>query len=141
MIKELQLRVEPQFAYNEQVLKETVSRQCGLDVRTVTAVRTLKKSIDARQRTIFVNLTLRAFINEQPPKDEFERIDYFCRTMREILAFLRELSVNNKREWFLAHKDEYKRAKERFDAFALELLAQIRKFDPAIGDLNRLCKR
>ncbi len=76
MIKELQLRVEPQFAYNEQVLKETVSRQCGLDVRTITAVRTLKKSIDARQRTIFVNLTLRVFINEQPPKDEFTRIEY-----------------------------------------------------------------
>lgn len=76
MIKEVQLRVEPQFAYNEQVLKETVSRQCGLDVRTITAVRTLKKSIDARQRTIFVNLTLRVFINEQPPKDEFTRIDY-----------------------------------------------------------------
>ena len=76
MIKELQLRVEPQFAYNEQALKETVSRQCGLDVRTITAVRTLKKSIDARQRTIFVNLTLRVFVNEQPPRDEFERIDY-----------------------------------------------------------------
>ena len=68
MIKELQLRVEPQFAYNEQVLKETVSRQCGLDVRTITAVRTLKKSIDARQRTIFVNLTLRVFVNEQPQR-------------------------------------------------------------------------
>ncbi len=76
MIKEVQLRVEPQFAYNEQVLKETVSRQCALDVRTINAVRTLKKSIDARQRTIFVNLTLRVFINEQPPKDEFTSIDY-----------------------------------------------------------------
>ena len=76
MIKEVQLRVEPQFAYNEQVLKETVSRQCALDVRTINAVRTLKKSIDARQRTIFVNLTLRIFINEQPPKDEFTSIDY-----------------------------------------------------------------
>ena len=78
MIKELQLRVEPQFAYNEQVLKETVSRQCGLDVRTITitAVRTLKKSIDARQRTIFVNLTLRVFINEQPPKTQYTEIEY-----------------------------------------------------------------
>ena len=56
--------------------------------------------------------------------------------MKEILAFLRELSTNNEREWFMAHKDEYKQAKERFDAFALELLADIRKFDPAIGDLQ-----
>ena len=56
--------------------------------------------------------------------------------MKEILAFLRELSCHNDRNWFLEHKDDYKRAKERFDAFALELLAQIRKFDPAIGDLG-----
>lgn len=56
--------------------------------------------------------------------------------MKEILKFLKELSANNEREWFMAHKDEYKRAKERFDAFALELLGQIRKFDPAIGDLK-----
>ena len=56
--------------------------------------------------------------------------------MKEILAFLRELSCHNDRNWFLEHKDDYKRAKERFDAFALELLAQIRKFDPAIGDLK-----
>lgn len=76
MIKEIQLRVEPKFAYSEQALKETVSRQCAIDIRTITAVRTLKKSIDARQRTIFVNLTLRVFISEQPPHDEFERIDY-----------------------------------------------------------------
>ncbi len=76
MIKELQLRVEPQFAYSEQALKETVSRQCGLDIRTINAVRTLKKSIDARQRTIFVNLTLRVFVNEMPPKDEFTSIQY-----------------------------------------------------------------
>ena len=76
MIREIQLRVEPQFAYCEQVLKETVSRQCGIDLRTITAVRTLKKSIDARQRTIFVNLSIRVFINEQPPTDEFTRIDY-----------------------------------------------------------------
>lgn len=76
MVREIQLRVEPQFAYSEQVLKETVSRQCGIDVRTINAVHTLKKSIDARQRTIFVNLTLRVFVNEMPPQDQFERIDY-----------------------------------------------------------------
>ncbi len=76
MIKEIQLRVEPQFAYNEQVLKETVSRECALDKRTINAVRVLKKSIDARQRTIYVNLTLRVFINEQPPQNEYTSIDY-----------------------------------------------------------------
>jgi len=76
MIREVQLRVEPQFCYNEQTLKETVSRQCTLDARTINAVRILKKSIDARQRTIYVNLTVRVFINEQPTEDIFTSIDY-----------------------------------------------------------------
>ncbi|MBO7260216.1 MAG: FAD-binding protein [Bacteroidaceae bacterium] len=76
MIKEIQIRVEPQFAYNEQVLRETVARQCAIDARTINAVRVLKKSIDARQRTIFVNLSLRIFINEQPTDDGFTRIEY-----------------------------------------------------------------
>ena len=58
-------------------LKQTVSRQCAVDVRTITAVHTLKRSIDARQRTIFVNLTLRVFINEEPPKTQYTAIDYF----------------------------------------------------------------
>lgn len=76
MIDDIQLRVEPQFAYNEQVLKETVARKCALDIRTITAVRTLKRSIDARQRTIFVNLTVRVFVNEEPPHTEFKSIEY-----------------------------------------------------------------
>ncbi|MBO7248063.1 MAG: FAD-binding protein [Bacteroidaceae bacterium] len=76
MIKEIQIRVEPQFAYNEQVLRETVARQCAIDARTINAVRVLKKSIDARQRTIFVNLSLRIFINEQPTDDGFTHIEY-----------------------------------------------------------------
>lgn len=76
MIQEIQLRTEPQFACNEQAIKETVSRQCGFDVRTINAVRVLKKSIDARQRTIFVNLKVRVFINEEPTENEYNRIEY-----------------------------------------------------------------
>ena len=48
----------------------------GFDVRTLTAIRVLKRSIDARQRTIFVNLKVRCYINEQPQQDEFQRTDY-----------------------------------------------------------------
>ena len=67
----------PQFAYNEQVLKQTVSRQCAIDVRTINAIHTLKRSIDARQRTIFINLTLRVFIGEEPPKTQYTPIEYY----------------------------------------------------------------
>ena len=53
MIQELQLRILPEQAANEQSIKQYVAREKGLDVRTIQAVRTLKRSIDARQRTIF----------------------------------------------------------------------------------------
>ncbi len=76
MIREYQLRILPQDAYNEQSIRRYVAREYGFDERTVTAVRVLKRSIDARQRTIFVNLTVRLFINEQPEDDLFPSIHY-----------------------------------------------------------------
>ncbi len=76
MIKELQLRVTPRDGYNEQSIRRYVAREQGWDERTITCVRTLKRSIDARQREVYVNLTVRVFINEQPPVEEFEPIQY-----------------------------------------------------------------
>ena len=76
MITEYQLRLLPQQAANEATIKDFVSRDKGLDVRTITHVRVLRRSIDARQRTIFVNLKVRVYINEQPEDDEYERTDY-----------------------------------------------------------------
>lgn len=76
MIQEYQLRVLPQQAYNEEAIKQYLSRENGLDIRTLNVVRVLKKSIDARQRTIYVNLNVRAYINEYPQDDEFQRTEY-----------------------------------------------------------------
>lgn len=71
MIQEYQVRVQPHVAANEQTLSSWLADEYGFDVRTVTAVRILRRSIDARQRTIFVNLKVRCYINEQPQQDEF----------------------------------------------------------------------
>lgn len=76
MIHEYQLRILPEQAASEQSLKQYISREKGLDVRTINAIRILKRSIDARQRTIYVNLTIRVFVNETPSEEEFERTDY-----------------------------------------------------------------
>ena len=76
MIKEMQLRVTPRDGYNEQSIRRYVAREQGWDERTITCVRTLKRSIDARQRDVYVNLTVRVFINEQPPAEEFEPVAY-----------------------------------------------------------------
>lgn len=76
MIHEYQLRILPEQAASEQSLKQYISREKGLDVRTINAIRILKRSIDARQRTIYVNLTIRVFVNETPSEEEFERTNY-----------------------------------------------------------------
>ena len=71
MTQEYQIRVLPQVAANEQALKAWLADEYGFDVRTLTAVRILRRSIDARQRTIYVNLKVRAYVNEQPQQDEY----------------------------------------------------------------------
>ena len=76
MIQELQLRILPEQAASEQNIKQYVAREKGLDARTIKAVRTLKRSIDARQRTIFINLTVRIYINELPTDDEYVETYY-----------------------------------------------------------------
>jgi hypothetical protein len=73
MTKELQIRVTPQVAYSEQNIADYVSRDIGIDRRTISHVRVLKKSIDARQRQIYVNLTLRIYINEEPSDEAYVR--------------------------------------------------------------------
>lgn len=62
MIQEYQLRVLPEVAANEQRIKEYLIQEKGVSARDITATRILKRSIDARQRTIFVNLTVRAYL-------------------------------------------------------------------------------
>lgn len=76
MIQELQLRILPEEAANEQSLKQVVARHSGASVDTIQAVRILKRSIDARQRTIFVNVKLRVYIHELPEEAEFPSVEY-----------------------------------------------------------------
>lgn len=76
MIQELQLRLLPEQAANEQSIKHYIAREKGLDMRTIHAVRTLKRSIDARQRTVYVNFTVRLYINELPTDNEYVETYY-----------------------------------------------------------------
>lgn len=76
MIQEYQLRVLPEIAANEQRLKEYLIQEKGLNARDITATRILKRSIDARQRTIFVNLTVRTYLNEMPKEKEYQETIY-----------------------------------------------------------------
>ena len=61
MTRELSLRILPQEAYNEQSIMAYLQQKEGIKAQ---AIRVLKRSIDARQRTIYVNLTVRIYVNE-----------------------------------------------------------------------------
>ena len=76
MIQEYQIRILPEQAANEEGIKRYLAKEKGLDARTLNKVRVLKRSIDARQRTIFVNLKVRAYINEMPQDDQYVHTEY-----------------------------------------------------------------
>ena len=76
MTQEYQLRILPEIAANEQRLKSYLAQEKGLNLRDIQATRILKRSIDARQRTIVINLKVRVYINELPKEDEYEHTVY-----------------------------------------------------------------
>ena len=76
MIQEYHIRILPEQAANEEGIKRYLAKETGLDARTLNKVRVLKRSIDARQRTIFVNLKVRTYINEMPQDDQYVHTEY-----------------------------------------------------------------
>ena len=76
MIQEYQIRVLPQIATSESGIKEFLETDKGLDAHSINHVKVLKRSIDARQRTIYVNLKVRVYINEEPEDEDFIRTEY-----------------------------------------------------------------
>ncbi|WP_099465469.1 NAD(P)/FAD-dependent oxidoreductase [Parabacteroides provencensis] len=76
MVTELQLRLLPEETANEQALKLVAAREMGETAENIRAVRVLKRSIDARQRIIYVNVKLRVFINELPEESEYQSVEY-----------------------------------------------------------------
>lgn len=76
MTQEYQIRVTPEVAAQEDRIRQYVAQEKGIDARTILHLRVLKRSIDARQRNIFVNLTVRVYINETPTDDAYRHTDY-----------------------------------------------------------------
>ena len=72
----LQLRVLPEVAYDAANLRTDVAQRLGVSPQQIHAIRPVKRSIDARQRQVMVNLTLEVFIDEDPTSLSYERIHY-----------------------------------------------------------------
>ena len=72
----ISIRILPEQAASEEGIKRYLSKEKGIDVQTLNQVRVLKRSIDARQRTIYVNLKVRAYINEFAQDDQYIHTEY-----------------------------------------------------------------
>lgn len=66
MIENLQLRVEPAVAASQLRLIEIASSQLGIDANRIKDLVITRRSIDARQRKVAVELGVRVYIDEKP---------------------------------------------------------------------------
>lgn len=71
MIQEYDVRVLPHMAANEQTIINYLADEHGFDRRTVNQMRVLRRSIDARQRKVYVNLRVCLYINEEPTDEAY----------------------------------------------------------------------
>jgi hypothetical protein len=76
MTNEYQIKVLPEVAAQERALKEYLADEYGLRQNEIMGIRILRRSIDARQRTVFVNLKVRVYVNEVPKDDEYVHTHY-----------------------------------------------------------------
>lgn len=72
----LQLRVAPEIAYNPMRLSAEVSSQITVDVNRLTEVRVTRRSIDARQRRVMVNLSVDVYVDEAPEDTLATPVEY-----------------------------------------------------------------
>jgi uncharacterized FAD-dependent dehydrogenase len=62
MPKELLLQVTPEIAANENLLKEHLSKQIKVSVKDIQHISILKRSIDARQKAIKINIKVNIYL-------------------------------------------------------------------------------
>ena len=76
MIQDVQLRVVPEVAATEHKLTEVVATHTGLNQKRICGTRIIRRSIDARQRQVMVNLTVRCWVDEPMAEEAFQRVEY-----------------------------------------------------------------
>lgn len=76
MQKDIDLRITPEQASDIEQVKGIFSTQTGIPLKDINSVRILRRSIDARQRNIFINLRVRGYIDEVQDEPAFQNIYY-----------------------------------------------------------------
>ena len=65
MIKDIDLCLSPQEAYEKELLRKKCAAKCGIKAENVTSAVYLRKSIDSRRKDIRINARVRVFIDEE----------------------------------------------------------------------------
>ncbi len=76
MIKEIQLRVNLIEERKENILLYKAAKELSLDVSEISAVKVLRKSIDARKKETIFNYKVAVYINEQVPEKSEYNFNY-----------------------------------------------------------------
>ncbi|MDP3352239.1 MAG: FAD-dependent monooxygenase [Flavobacteriaceae bacterium] len=76
MIFERNIQVLPEIASNQLLLQEWVSIHEGISEEAITHIEILKRSIDARQRQVKINLRIQIFVNEPFEPVSFQLPNY-----------------------------------------------------------------
>lgn len=64
MINELQLRVDPRTASNNDLISKAVLAELKINPNRLKGIRIVRRSIDARQRRVMVNIKVRTYIDQ-----------------------------------------------------------------------------
>jgi uncharacterized FAD-dependent dehydrogenase len=81
MQKDLSFQLSPEEAAEPGILKQAVARAGGVNLSELNGFHILKRSIDARGRSIRINLSVRAFIGE--PEQDRTRMPFNYRDVRK----------------------------------------------------------
>ena len=65
MIRDIDLTLTPQEAFEEKTISKRASSKCGIANGKVSGIKILRKSIDARRSDIKINLRVRLFVGEE----------------------------------------------------------------------------
>lgn len=76
MIQEINLRTTPDVAYTPLRLTALVSDTLKIDANRIKDVKVIRRSIDARQRKVMVQMTVNAYIDEPAPALDYTPVAY-----------------------------------------------------------------
>ncbi len=76
MQKEISIQVSPEVASNKNALYHFISNKSGISLYEIRHIEILKRSIDARQKSIKINLKVQVFINEDFEETPIKKPEY-----------------------------------------------------------------